>query len=113
MTTTADGFASVEQCRRAPDSQFPEFVYVDGPVQLVRYDRDLKPVSRVSLGQCGDGASIAGTSHSSTVIVSNYQFCSGGASTTPATKLFADDAAGLRLITTVYGSETMIDQLSF
>jgi hypothetical protein len=113
VTTTADGFASVEQCRRAPDSQFPEFVYVDGPVQLVRYDRDLKPVSRVSLGQCGDGASIAGTSHSSTVIVSNYQFCPGAASTTPATKLFADDAAGLRLITTVYGSETMIDQLSF
>jgi hypothetical protein len=118
VTTTADGFASVEQCR-APNSQFPEPIFIDGPVQLVRYDRDLKPMSRVSLGQCDDGASIAGTPRSQTVIVSNYQFCAGGASS-PANKLFVDDPAGrvaadtgLRLITTIYLGETAIDQLSF
>ena len=112
VTTTADGFASVEQCR-VPNSQFPEPIFIDGPVQLVRYDRDLKPISRVSLGQCDDGASIAGTPRSSAVIVSNYQFCAATGASAPANKLFADDAAGLRLITTVYLGETAFDQLAF
>jgi hypothetical protein len=112
VTTTADGFASVEQCR-APNSQFPEPIFIDGPVQLVRYDRHLEPISRVSLGQCDDGASIAGTPRSSTVIVSNYQFCAATGASSPANKLFIDDATGLRLITTIDLGETAIDQLSF
>jgi hypothetical protein len=112
VTTTADGFASVEQCR-AQTSQFPEPIFIDGPVQIVRYNRDLEPISRVSLGQCDDGASIAGTPRSSAVIVSNYQFCAATGAQVPATKLFADDAAGLRLITTDYLSETAFDQLAF
>jgi hypothetical protein len=112
VTTTTDGFASVEQCR-APNSQFPEPIFIDGAVQLVRYDRHLEPISRVSLGQCDDGASIAGTPRSSAVIVSNYQFCAATGASSPATKLFTDDAARLRLITTIHLGETVIDQLSF
>jgi hypothetical protein len=105
VSVSGTGYAGIEHC--GPPS------FISGAVRLVRYDSELRPLSRVALGTCEDGASIAGTSRSSDVIVSMYQFCGGNALPPPTTNVFVDGDAGLRRLLAIPGGETAIDHVSF
>jgi hypothetical protein len=113
VAVTSTGYAAVEHCGLAhPD--FPEQLFIDGAVRLVRYDGSLRVVSRTPLGQCEDGASIAGDRRSPTVVVSTYQFCAAAGQAQPFTKVFVDTGRGpARQIASLPGGSTEVDDLSF
>jgi hypothetical protein len=104
-TVTDDGYAALEQCGTSS--------FIIGPVRLLRYDGDLRPLSRVSLGRCQNGASIAGTTKSSDVVISMYQFCGANALPPPATNVFVAGNAGVRKILAIPGGDTALDHLSY
>jgi len=93
VAVTSDGFAAVEHCS-VPHSLYPEQLFIDGPVQLVRYDAKLRVVSRAPLGACEDGSSIGANLKSPTVVVSTYQYCGGGSNGPPTTKVFVQTGTG-------------------
>jgi hypothetical protein len=105
LAVTSDGYAGVEHC----GSSF----YISGPARLIRYDRALKPASRSPLGQCENGASIAGNRSSAAVIISTYQFCGGNNVPEPTTKVFADSGPGPRQLASIPGGYTAVDHIAY
>ncbi len=105
VAVTSDGYAAVEHCGSS--------LFISGPARLIRYDLALRPVSRSSLGQCENGASIAGTRTSPTVIISTYQFCGGYSVPPPTTKVFDDSGHGLRLVLSLPGGSTAVDHIAY
>jgi len=113
VAVTSTGYAAVEHCGLA-HSNFPEQLFLDGAVSLVRYDADLHVVSRTPLGTCEDGSSIAGDRASPTVVVSTYQFCPGGPGTQPYVKVFVDTGHGpVRRIANLPADSMIVDSMSF
>ena len=104
VTVTGDGYAAVEHCGST--------LFINGAARVVRYDANLRVVSRATLGECEDGAAIAGNRHDETVIVSTYLYC-GGTPATPVTKVFRDPGTGPRTLLTIPGGETAVEYISF
>jgi hypothetical protein len=105
VTVTNGGYAALEHCGTTD--------FINGPVKLLRYDADLRPVTRVSIGDCENGASVAGTTKSSDVIISMYQFCGGDATPGPTTNVFVDDKNGVHGLLSISGGSTALDHLSY
>jgi hypothetical protein len=105
IAVTRDGYAGVEHCGSE--------LFISGPTNLIRYDRALKPVSRSQLGQCENGASIAGNRTSAEVIISTYQFCGGNSVPEPTTKVFTDSGNGPRQVASIPGGYTAVDHIAY
>jgi hypothetical protein len=104
IAVTEDGYAGIEHCGA---------IYISGPVRLVRYTRDLRPTTHALLGQCEDGASLAGNVHTDTVIASTYQFCNPPDTTPPTTKVFLATSSHLQLLLALPGGATEVDHIAF
>ena len=104
VAVTRDGYVGIERCGA---------LYVSGPVRLVRYNRDLRPTTRSPLGQCEDGASVAGDPRTDSVIASTYQFCSPPGTSQPTTKVFLDTGNGARQLLALPGGTLEVDHVAF
>ena len=105
VAVTRDGYAGIEQCGAN--------IYLSGPVRVVRYNHDLRPIVRQALGHCDDGASLAGNTTTDTLIASTYQFCNPPGTQPPATKVFLDRGNRPQQLVALAGGYTQDDQLSF
>jgi hypothetical protein len=105
LAVTSEGYAGVEHCGSE--------LFISGPTNLIRYDHALKAVSRSPLGQCENGASIAGNRSSAAVVISTYQFCGGNSVPEPTTKVFVDSGPGPRQLASIPGGYTAVDHIAY
>jgi len=105
VAVTQDGYAGVEQCGVND--------YLNGPVRLVRYNDHLIPTSRVPLGNCEDGASLAGNAYTTDAVVSTYQFCNPPGTPGPVTKVFLVAGNHAREVLAIPGGNTAVDHIAY
>jgi hypothetical protein len=112
IAITRHGLAAVEQCTKGTGG-IPQGVYIDGPTRLIRYSPTLRILARSALGQCEDGASMAGRSSSDEVVISTYQYCGGTNNTPPVTKVVVVPGNQPRPLLALPGGQLSIDDISY
>jgi hypothetical protein len=109
IAITRSGPAAIEQCS---GGTFPGPSYIAGATHLIRYSPTLAILARSALGQCQDGASIAGQPSTDQVIISTYQYCPGGTAP-PLTKVFNAPGNQPHQLLALPGGYTSIDDISY
>jgi hypothetical protein len=110
IAITRRGFAAVEQCS---NGRYPEPVFIDGATRLLRYSPTLRILARSALGQCEDGASMAGQRSTDEVVISTYQYCGGYSNIQPVTKVVVASDDRTHQLVAVPGGQLSFDDISY
>jgi hypothetical protein len=112
IAITLHGLAAVEQCT-GDTAGMPHGLHINGPTRLIRYSPMLRILARSALGQCQDGASMAGQRSSDEVVISTYQYCAGGSNIQPVTKVVVAPGNQPRQLLALPGGQLSIAYISY